>query len=63
MGIKTFSETHMLGDELSAEMQVENIDGEHLDTTVRIDGEFWVAGCQRKEFAEKLKALITEYRI
>ena len=63
MGIKTFKETHMLGDELYAEMQADNIDGEHLDTRVRIDGEFWIAGGQRKEFAEKLESLITEYRI
>lgn len=63
MGIKTFKEQHMLGDELSAEMEVDNIDGEHLDTRVKIDGEFWVAGGQRKEFAKKLEALITEYRI
>jgi len=63
MGIKTFNETHMLGDELSAEMEVGNIDGEHLDTRVRIDGEFWVSGGSQKEFAQKLESLITEYRI
>lgn len=45
------------------EFKIEKIDGECLDTSVCMVGNFTVAGCTRKEFAEKLGELIDKYRI
>jgi hypothetical protein len=45
------------------EMVIDRIDGEYLDTKVSLSGEWWIAGASRHEFAQKLGALIDEYRI
>lgn len=44
-------------------MTIDVIDGEYLDTAIDMEGKFAVAGSRRKEFADKLSALIDEFRI
>ena len=61
--MKIISETHMLKDEVALEMQVEVYGREELDTECVIDGAWVVEGGRRKEFAEKLAALVGEYCI
>lgn len=61
--MKIIVERYMLKDEVELTMHVEVIDGEKLDTECFIDGSWVVSGEQRKEFAEKLEALVQEYCI
>ena len=61
--MKIIEETHMLKDEVSLIMHVEIIDGKRLDTECFIEGSWCVCGDKRKEFAEKLAALVQEYCI
>lgn len=46
-----------------AYLTVEQIDGEILDTNVKLEGEFTVAGSTREKFLQKMADLIDEYRI
>lgn len=48
---------------VTAEMLIERIDGEDLDTFVALTGSFTVAGVKRNEFIAKLGELINDYRI
>lgn len=48
---------------VTAEMLIEQIDGEDLDTFVALTGGFHVAGEKRHEFIENLGKLINDYRI
>ena len=52
-----------LADEVSLEIEVEHLDGKESDTQVSIDGVWFVDTSKRKEFAEKLQALISEYQV
>ena len=61
MGVKQKSVP--VSDNVSAELEIDVIDGEELDTRVKLDGEFWVSGSQYREFCQKLGELIDEYRI
>ncbi|MFK5950942.1 MAG: hypothetical protein QM500_19495 [Methylococcales bacterium] len=63
MANQTKNETQYIGDELSAEMEIDMDSAGQLDTRVIIDGEFWIDGNKRNEFVEKLGKLIDEYRI
>lgn len=63
MANKVLEEHHRIGNELICEYLIEIIDGEKLDTRVKINGSFYVAGGERIEFKEKLQALIEQYRI
>ncbi len=42
---------------------LDRIDGEDMDATVSLDGNFVIAGSQRHEFTTRLGALINKYRI
>ncbi len=48
---------------VTAEMLIERIDGEDLDTFVALTGSFTVSGAERNEFIAKLGKLINDYRI
>lgn len=63
MGTKIVRETVMLADEVQMTLDVEKIDGEHLDTEVNIDGAFFICGENRHEFAKKILAIVDEYKI
>lgn len=56
-------ESVSLADELSLEFVVEVIDGEEAEAECQVDGMFVVDAEKRHEFAQKLEALITEYRV
>jgi hypothetical protein len=62
-GYFRFGEIRYPSEGVSLDMTVDRIDDEDLDTSVKLHGEFTVCGIQRKEFSEKLGALIDEYRI
>lgn len=61
--IPTVNEKHFPSEGVTADLKIDKIDGEYLDTCITLSGLFWVAGNQRHEFLEKLGNLIDEYRI
>ena len=62
-GYYRFTEQVFPSEDVSMALQVNRIDGEDLDTQVRLVGNFTISGQSRREFAQKLGALIDEYRI
>jgi len=62
-GYYQFEEMRDLTENVRLEMKVDLIDGQELDAEVKMVGTFWISGKFRKEFANKLGALIDQYRI
>lgn len=62
-GYIQFDETRYPAEGVRMDLTVSRIDGEDLDTGVRLEGEFAISGSRRDEFSQKLEALIDEYRI
>ena len=63
-GFYILNETHAASQGVELEMAIDKIDGEYMDTHVKIGGEgFCIGGQQRHEFVEELGALVDKYRI
>lgn len=63
MTIKHINRTYIVSNDVEVEQTIEVIDGEHLDTHVKLSGAFAISGSQREEFLKKLGLLIDDYRI
>ena len=61
--LRKIAETEIIGFNLTLGMDVDVYRGERLDTECRLEGSWCISGSSRKEFVEKLKRLIDEYRI
>lgn len=58
-----FKEVKFMDRAIKIDMEIDRIDGEDLDTTVKLTGKFAICGSDRDELCEKLIAIIDEYRI
>jgi hypothetical protein len=58
-----FEERVNVSDGITLYFTVDKIDGEELDTSVLVSGGFATSGDRRREFANKLGALIDRYRL
>ena len=56
-------ESRSVSDGCVANLVIDKIDGDFLDTQVNLNCQFWVAGNTRNVFLDKLSELIEEYRI
>lgn len=63
MNLTVIHKSIPLADDVSAELEIDYDGTDELDTVVKIDGGWCVAGAQYPEFCEKLSKLIEEYRI
>lgn len=58
-----FTEAYVPSEGVKIDLTIEKIDGEALDTNVKISGDFCIAGYLRHSFIDELAAVIDKYRI
>lgn len=63
MAIKQITKTDIVSNDVRVEQTIDVIDGEYLDTHVKLSGTFAISGSQREEFLKKLGSLIDDHRI